>query len=285
MIKRLAPTQAKILLNLAQYKFLTTSQMITLGVATQRSNLAPHLRSLKDGLRPFIDCKEFGFHPQKGRLENFYFLKRRGKQALIDGLQLHEEEILLPIGTSTIFTNDYFHRKFTLDCHIAVQTQSEAKDCELIFFERYFDKLGSNRSGGTSRAKTRINMNEERYLIADGVFMLQTTKQKELYCLEVCNGRDSKRIHKQTSQYIHALVSGSPSIKYNHTNSEGQYRGFRVLNVFEHKSCMDAVIERISKDIAFANLGKFFYFNTMDAIKKTFFDDWKGIDRGQKKLF
>jgi len=264
MIERLPPTQTKILLELARYKFLTTSQMIRLGVATKRSNLSPHLKRLREGGRPYIARIEFGTHPREGRLEDFYYLKRKAKKALIEDLQIPENKIQLPIGTSTLFYNDYFHRKFTIDCQIATYQAAEEKGWEVVFFERYFDKTGSNRRGDTSRAKTRIDMNDGNYLIADGVFMLQTEVEKELYCLEMYNGKDTKRVHNQLRQYVQALAGGSPSIKYDHKSADGsRYRGCRVLSVFEYESCMDAVIERVEKDSLFTNMREVFLFEKL----------------------
>jgi hypothetical protein len=269
MIERLPPTQTKILLGLAKYKFLTTSQMIQLGVATKRSNLTPHLQKLRNGTRPFIGRMEFGTHPKEGRLEDFYYLKTKAKNALMEELQMDEKDIHIPLGTSTLFSNDYFHRKYTLDCHIAIEQVAGKRNCEVLLFERYFDKIGSNRKGGTLRAKTRIDIGKENHLIADGVFILKTPKQEELYCLEMYNGKDTKRVHKQLRQYVQALALGSPSIKYDHKTEDGsRYRGCRVLSIFEYESCMKAVIERLEKDQAFANMKELFLFQELQGIKQ-----------------
>lgn len=267
MIQRLPPTQSKVLLNLAQYKFLTTSQMIRLGVATKRSNLSPHLRRLRDGSRPFIARMEFGTHPKQGRLEDFYYLKPKAKKALIEELQMRPEEIKMPIGTSTLFNNDYFHRKYTIDCEIRTYQTAAQNGNEVVFFERYFDHTGSNRKkGSASRAKTKIDIDKDNYLIADGVFMLEMPDgERELYSLEMYNGKDTKRVHKQLRQYVQALALGSPSIRYNHKTADGsRYKGSRVLAVFEHESCMRAVQERVANDVAFANMGELFVFEVLE---------------------
>lgn len=266
MIQRMPPTQTDMLLALARYKFLTTSQMILLGISKHRSNISKHLKELREGKRPFVGRMEFGTHPKQGRLEDFYYLTPRAKKSLMDGLQMQADEIQLPIGTSTLFNNDYFHRKFTIDCQIATYQMAEQKGWEVLFFERYFDKTGSNRKGGTSRAKTKIDMDDGHYLIADGVFMIEKEEigDRDLYCFEMYNGKDTKRVHKQLRQYVQAFANGSPSIKYNHRTPDGsRYKGSRVLCVFEHASCMEAVVQRIETDPLFAHMRELFLFEEL----------------------
>ena len=120
MIDCFTPTQTNIMLALARHKFLTTSQLLRLKVTKQRSHLSTQIGKLRDRKRPYVSQIEFGFQPSKGRLENFYFLKSKAKKALMESLKMTAEEIKIPIGTSTLFTQDYFHRKFTIDCEIAV---------------------------------------------------------------------------------------------------------------------------------------------------------------------
>lgn len=285
-MERVPPTQTNILLALAKYKFLTVSQMIRLGVATQKSNLNPHLKRLQRKARPFIKQMEFGSHPREGKLEYFYYLTPTAKRTLIDDLQMQPDEIRLPIGTSSLFSNDYFHRKSTINCEIALELAAPAQDCEVLFFDTYFDKLGSNRKGGTSRAKTKIDMKEGKYLIADAVFMLQTPIQQELYCFEVHNGKNTKKAHKQLRQYVEALQLGSASIKYDHKSPDkSRYRACRILFAFEHEGIMQATIERLQEDAAFANMRPFFLFQTLDRVVESFFDGWCDMDGGEVRLF
>lgn len=281
MIEKLTTTQTNILLSLAKYKFLTTSQMVRLGIATQRSNIATSLSKLKAMHKPFIEQMNFGFFPGKGRVENFYYLKPKAKKALIEEMDIEEEKINTPIGTSTMFSSDYFHRKYTIDCHIAIEMSAKENGCEVLFFDRYFDKIGSNRKGGLSRAKTKIDLENGRYLIADGIFMLQTPKQKELYCLEMYNGKDTGRTYKQLKQYIEALVLGSPSIKYNFD------RGNRILCVFEHESIMQAVMERLRSDSDFTNMKDYFLFKEYVKMVENIniWENWSNFENENKNLY
>ena len=53
--------------------------------------------------------------PGKGRLEDFYFLDKKGKEFLIENLDMEEHKIKSPKGKATLFVRDYFHRLETIN--------------------------------------------------------------------------------------------------------------------------------------------------------------------------
>jgi len=280
MIHKFTPSQTQILLALATYKFLTISQMQTLGIMKHKPNLSRNLNLLRKEGSAFIDKIVFGQHPKKGRLEDMFYLKQKAKRALIQGQMMEEGAIKLPIGRSSMFYKDYFHRKSTINFQIGLHLWLKERKVDILFFETYFDKTGNNRRDKNLQAQTKIDLYNERYLIADAIFMLQTEERNYLYCLEVCNGKDTKRIVKQTSQYLEALELGSASEKYKHD------KGFRILSVFEHESIKQAVLERISKDARFKGFENFFFFkNLADIEDGKVFEGWLDAKRRVKNIF
>lgn len=268
MIERITGVQTKILQGLARYKFLTTSQMIALEIAKDRGNLHKDLVRLRDTKKPLIAQKVFGTMSKIGKIENIHYLTKRGAEVLETELNFDPQNIKYPIGTSTLFQQDYFHRKSTIDCQIAIDMQCLKNGLEILFYERYFDKGGENRTTGTLQAKTRIEIENKKFLIADSAFMLQTPIQKELYCLEMYNGKDTQRTFGQLQQYVEALKLGSPSIKYSFN------RGNRILCVFEFESMMKATIQRVNQDGYFTHTRKFFLFKTLEQMKENALMNW-----------
>lgn len=62
--KTLSPSQEKIILNLARYKFLTTGQMLELGIMTDRANLNKQILELRYWKNPLVGSATFGVHPK-----------------------------------------------------------------------------------------------------------------------------------------------------------------------------------------------------------------------------
>ncbi len=249
MIEVLTDKQSRILLALAKYKFLTVSQFKQLGIDKYDSNLRKALKPLLESKRKFIDRIMFSVYPKgndlmrKNKLEYVYYLKPKGKRVVVEHQWLTDEQVRMPIGTSTMAYKDYYHRKITVNCHISLCQAAQQKAIEVCFFDTYFDKIGNNRRSKNLRAKTRIELSAPNYLIADAIFMLQTPEQKALYCLEVQNGKDAKlMVQKLKQQYVTALRLGSPSEKYNFDKSN------RVLSVFEYESTLQSVLERLQKE-------------------------------------
>lgn len=269
----ITPTQAKILEQVARYKFLTVSQMITLGVATQRSNLYTAIAPLRDTRRPLIKEIKFGTDPRKGKLESFYHLTNRGKNDLLDNGLLDEEEIKLPKGTSSLFTSDYEHRKLTLNCHIACALECQKKGVDLIQFDRYFDKTGNNRTGKNLKAKTSINY-LNGYIIADGSFLISKGKTSRLYALELYNDRNTKRIISQLKKHMNGIKESALCHHF------GIEKGHRVCSIFSNKGIMDAVMERFDGE----NLTDYFFFKMYNQVAESFLKNWESKSTGKTSL-
>ncbi len=159
---------------LANFKYLSFSQMLRLGIGTSRNNLSRVTTKLKEPKRALIGQIQFAFHPKIGKLEDIFYLRGKGKKLLIQHLKRQAEEIVLPKGTS-LFYKDYFHRKYTIDTRIALALAAERHGFEILACEMYFDRVSKTKGESSEpvRARTKINLTRS-YLIADAIFMIQT---------------------------------------------------------------------------------------------------------------
>lgn len=259
----LTEKQEQVLLHLSRYKFLTTSQMIRLGIDRHRSNLSTALAPLKDGKHPLVKTLDFGLMPRKGRVESLYFLTKQGASVVQE--QLHIEEVKYPIGRNVSFNSDYFHRVATIDCEISLRLSPQTK--EVLFSHRYFDQTGSNRTGDQT-LDTKIEMSDGE-LIADWIFQVRTPKQEELYCAEVyMDDHDTNRPYHSLRAYLPALTEGAPSIKYQFNRSN------RVLAIFGTERTMVSVLQKIQHDPDFENFSRHFLFKHLGSLDKDFHDGW-----------
>lgn len=262
-------TQLLILENLAVYKFLTVSQIVRLGVKSDRRNLSKPLRLLLSGRRTLIQRIDFGVLPTIGRLEHVYFLTKYGANYLIENLGYELENIKIPKG-ETLFARDYFHRKNNVTFEILFRQFVVKSGFEVLFFDTYYDMTGANNSRQTKRltAKTKIEFGDD-YLIADGIGLFQDSQEKHLLAMEICNGKDSKRIANQLRKHLLALSAGSLSLQH------GLNKNSKVVCVFEFESCLEAVIRRLRELKEFSSFEKYLLFNTLEKIEIEFFSGWQ----------
>lgn len=275
-------TQTNILLALAQFKFLVSSQMVTLGIMSHSKNINKQIKRMRERNRPPIKSIEFAPHPKYGKLPYVHCLTNAGKRLLMSELDIPENEIRLPIGHSSLVSTDYFHRKYTLDFHVAAASWAKQQpEMELLFFDRYFDKLGNNRTAKNLRAKTKIDLKDQGYLIADGVFqLLLPNGEGELYCFEMYDGSDTLRTLKQLKKHIEAIEIGSVSDKYQLNYAH------RVLCLFELEGHQKAVIKRAQQDAAFAHMKPYFLSKHLGQLTTTdFASDWLDFEGNTIPIF
>jgi hypothetical protein len=61
--RTLSTSQEKMLIALATYKFLTTGQLLVLGIMSERANLNKQISELRLWRNPLIGSVTFGVHP------------------------------------------------------------------------------------------------------------------------------------------------------------------------------------------------------------------------------
>lgn len=266
-------SKIKILELLAIYKFLTTNQLLRLGVIKHKPNLVNLLKDLRERQRPLIERIRFPVHAKFGRIQDVYYLTKYGVRFLVEHLNWNLEDIKYPKGTTSFFFRDYFHRLWTIDFHIEYRLWAESKGYEIQFFHYYFDKIGANRTTKKNlprlEALTKIPYNNgENFLLADAISMFKTPQRKYLFCLEVYTGKDTKRVINQLEKYTLALAEGQPSLKYNFN------KGARVYVIFELQTTLEAVIRRMKENEIFEEFENYFLFKTVNDLKINFHRDW-----------
>lgn len=272
MIKILSTAQTNILLALARYKFLTTSQLLKLGISNRKSNLSVMLKPLKESKRPFIGEMEFAFVPSKGRLENFYYLKPKGKKLLLES-SLTNDEVRMPKGRTVMFTQDYFHRKYTIDCHIACDLAAKRNGIQVIAFDRYFDKTGNNRTRKNLQAKTKLEIGRD-YLIADGTLLIAQNQVSRLFAFELYNDNNTKRICDQISKHIEGIRESSLCKNYN------IQKGHRLLAVFTQAEVQGHVTKRLGN----TGFDDFVLLNDYGSVTNDFLEGWKSLSNKVVRL-
>ena len=272
-MQRLTSVQSNILVELAKYKFLTASQLHRLGVGKDIGWIRAQTKELETMGKPLIERITFGIVPRYGRLESVIFLTTHGKQALMDGLQMPESQIKMPVGNSSMFYKDYNHRRNTIDFQIELGRWANSMETMTVdFFDCYFDKIGNNRTGANLEAKNKIMLDEEDYIIPDGVFMLSTPERPYLFLFEMYDGKDTKRVFTQIKKHVKAIATGSPSEKYKHDKAH------RIAVVFEFDAQKEAFLERTREDVYFTHVAKWFRCKSLEEVKNGFSSGWKNLN-------
>jgi hypothetical protein len=276
----MSESELKIIEALARYKFLTTSQLDYLNILKNKVGLYARLRGLRVGKKPYIRNNIFGIMPGKGRLEDFYFLDKKGKDFLIEHLDYSEDKIKIPKGRSTLFQRDYFHRKRTIDFFLYFDRfLLQNENSHIIFLDYYFDKIGDNRKGKNLQAKNKIEIEETGGgFIPDIITKFRYKNEPYLFFIEQHNGKDTKKLMKQLYYHLLAIEQGAGAEKYQINKSH------RVVVVFEFESILKATIERLGKIEDFKGFEKFFIFKTSQSLKSNFFDEWIDIDNQLTKF-
>ena len=275
----MSESELKIIEALARYKFLTVSQLDFLNILKNKVGLYSRLRQLRAGKKPFIKNNVFGIMAGKGRLEDFYFLDKKGKDFLIENLDYSENRIKIPKGTSSLFQRDYFHRKKTIDFFLYLDRFLLDNQSHIIFLNYYFDKQGDNRTKKNLSAKNKIEVGETGgFFIPDIITKIKYKNNPYLLFFEQHNGKDTKKLMKQLFYHLLALEEGTGALKYDMQKSH------RVLIVFEFEGILKATIERLSKIEDFKGFEKFFFFKTEEELKKDFFNGWLNLDNQRTPL-
>lgn len=283
------PTQEDILFSLARYKFLTTSQFLRLGISTKPSNLSRAFKELKVG--KFVNSEGFSQqirvgnrYPRK-RLENIYYLTKRGALMVSEWLECNETEIKYPKGRSSYYSQNYWHNRFTIDCEIEARRWAGSKKFELQIADRDFDKVGSNRYGN-GKARTTITYGDNQIIKPDANFVLYNGDEHKLFTLELHNTKSVNDIKKQLVKHIYALKNGGVGLHYSIKKLH------RILNVFENESKMRIVMKHLNDSQKFNGLEQFFVFKSIyqiigntkseDGKVCNFYDGWLTF-KGEKE--
>lgn len=248
----------KILEVLAIFKFLSTSQFLTLHLSYHKSNLN---KPIKDLLFYNLIWKlSFGVDPKKWKLENIYYLKSKWVKFLQEELNYKEDSraIKYPIWTSSMFFRDYFHRLYTIEFHIQLFIYLVQNSWIIKVFDTYFDKIGSNRTDWSLKAKTKLIFSNGNYFIPDAICLYEKENKPQIITFELYRGKDTKRVLKQFIKHLNALSEWLPSKVFN------KKIGSKVVCLFDTKEAMISVIRRFRTESKFSNFDNLFIFNYLE---------------------
>jgi hypothetical protein len=270
--------QQNILVSLARYKFLTSSQMLALEVGTKHyPYLWKQLVSLRDRKKPLVICNSFpNPNPKKGRVESMYFLSKEGKKQILENEFLSESEIIKMPRSKTMAYKDYFHRKFTIDFQIKLDHWANKNGKTVPFFDTYFDKTGNNRTNKNLRAKTRIDFNDEMFFIPDGAFKIDN----QFYLFEMYNGKDTKRVLEQLDKHAQALT-------YRHTHKTYNLdpnKSYKTILLFEFLSAKNALLKRIQDEKSFDFIRPYFLVKANEELHQGEFSTWRNLNDEEKPI-
>lgn len=275
MIKRVNKKQVLILKAIARYKFITYQQVIRLGIEKYKANVSKLVTDLRDSKRPLVRKI-----PHRNGEPAKHYLTPKGKEILLELYDdLDADKILTVPKILYTDTQDQKHRTTTIDIQIELDFACQRNHIDILFCDRYFDTVGNNRIDKNLKSKTAFVFEGKKSVKADLVFMLQTSKQRELYILELENGKDTKKAVEKCFNHAKAILLKSANEKYDYN------QGYRTLWIFEHQSIMEATINRLRKNPFFENLHEYFLFKSLDAIQEDFFEDWVNLGGTSRKLY
>jgi hypothetical protein len=274
MITRFSPKQISILTALARYKFLTYSQMMQLGIDQHRSNLSLLLKDLRESKFQMVKKIPHGMGE-----EVKHYLNEKAILVLKELSGLEEQEIHCPRGTILTHTQDQAHRTSIINFHITLDLACQKAGVALLFCDRYFDTVGNNRVEKNLKSKTAFEVTGSSSIKPDVTFMLQSTLQKELFLVELENGRDSKKSIEKCIRHGEAMLTGAVNKRYDFQS------GYRILWIFEHEGAMEAVIKDLHSRPLFEPLTEYFLFKPLSKIGEDIFLSWRNVAGKERKMF
>jgi len=267
-ISTLADSQIFILKSLATYRFLSVKQMLRLDYQISRNQLYTKLKSMREGAKPLVKTIDFGSTPGVGRLDAIYCLSPHGARVLQD-LEAGVSNINFPKRV-TAFKNDYYHRIYCVDFHIAVNAFAKEIRASVDLFDTYYND--GKKRGNTGVPCTSFDIDGEP-IVPDAIFSFTTADGiQRLCCFEQHNGEDANRLIKQLENYSRFLFARTIEQAYAYPHSA------RVLVLFESTKCLQKVQTAFNTHDDLAPFAEHFFFKTNDDLSnKPFMDDWLGV--------
>ncbi len=243
--------QLIILQHLHRFRFLTTGQLMRLGISKDRAHMNRLLRSLREAPKALAGHTIYPVDPVRGKLESIHHLTPAGLQVLRE-LQLIEVDEIPATGAQAY--KDYYHRVHTVDIHIAFWEYCRTYGLDLAIWTNYFD-----RSKG--EAATALRLSDGSDLLPDALTIVAKDGEASLFAIEMYNGQDVTRTMKQLKKHVHGLADGALGAAYN------LEKAHYVLCVFEVDALMESTRKAVATDDYFAKSLDYFGFKTLASIR------------------
>jgi len=283
-VDRLKESNIQILEALARYRYLTSRQIIALGITAHRSQISRIMGRFEYFTKPLIERSKFSeaTEGRKGRRakEDIITLTKRGAEFLIATQPDMEDDIRF-VRSKGIAARDYEHTKETVDFHILVDQFAAMYACTVDCFHTYHDHTGANNGKDAAqginlrRRQTTFTVPEvdadgrttgkEHKFSADAMFHLtDPTGKGHLFAVEIQRGQDTKRLcEKLRDHYIPALAEGTISEDY------GVQYNPKVLVICESPALIENTLKRLADDPEFEFFHKCFAFHTIEELQGT----------------
>lgn len=255
-LKIIPNSQAKTIMALGRYHYLTRQQLEGLGIAG-RSGLYAALRDLGAGKCPLVGKRDLGVIPRAGRLPHLYFLTPRGAKLLAKTLDCPLDSIRYP-KKAVMFTHDFQHRVNSIDCNIALNKWAGYSGGNIEFVDTYF-----------THPKTVIIPPNDDCLIPDMVAMINTQpdrisdKHRYLIAFEIYNQTRTGRVVQQLQKHAAVIRSGALNDAYGFTQ-----RSYRLVCVFDTEGNMKLVQKRLVGMNGYREIAKAIRFVTLADSRK-----------------
>jgi len=268
---RIPETHQRVLENLAEHKYLTPSQMVKIGIRSDRDNMNKILREMKRGKKGVVD--EIILTPMegKGKFEHIYYLSKTGVQILTEDIGTDEDKIRKPIEDSPYISRDYLHRFETINFGIGFYSWAKKNGAEIQLYLEYFEKA-PRQPGKKRHKKTFIPGKDGKGFEADALGKFTVNGTESSFLLEVHRGNDVIKFERQAYERAEGLVDGHIQRKL---DSE---KDCRILWVFEHESTMRSAIGRMNANKDYNGFKDLFLFQTIKSLDEDFEGGWKTFD-------
>ena len=162
----IAPKKISILESLARYKFLSRTQLAKLGIEKYSSAFTKHIKPLvESNFLGLIDAKYYG-------VGHIYYLKKKGATFVVQQQKKELHQIHYCINKPKLSPQTLLHRTGAIDCQIELYGTCENEDVDILFYDRDIETLGNTKRDNNLVRKTRILINDRKYLEPDAIFML-----------------------------------------------------------------------------------------------------------------
>lgn len=274
------PVGFEILKALAQFRYLTTKQMLAMGFVRDRKYLGQVLASLLSAERrdntgerkpKEIGELDFGVRVGQGRLHRIYWLTKLGAETL-EVLQPDLAPVNFP-SRVVRFAPDYDHRVWCVDFHLALAAWSQTAGHSLTY-RSYFD-WSPTTTRGKPQPSTRLALSH-KYIDADAIFHLQDpTGTDRAFVFEMANGVDTGRILKKMQH----IARGIDDASLNRALGFPAEKAVRVVFVFEHRRTAELTATRSDTfPLLRTYCDHFFLKAKEDLAPATFADNWLSLD-------
>lgn len=264
----LSKKQYEIMLTIGKYKFLTATQLQRLGLASREDYIRRVLRQLYS--EGFVKALQYGTFSKGVKSHKLNYLTPKGAKVVSEAQKdILISDIKYPKSNNSMVKNDFDHRISTISTEIAFNKWTENNKFEIVFWDNYFDTVGSNRNkelGGSLKPKTRIETDTKFFVDPDSIFSYKTKTNQHLCMLEIHNGNDTKRIVEKIKSLAMIINQGYCSEKYN------IQKNAKAMIVFENETNLTSTIKRLDNEPMFQSPGisNYFYFSLAEEIHKDF---------------